>query len=84
VSAFEGCDAVAHCAGINRQIGSQSYEAMHVSGTANVVRAAEATGVRRLAFVGFLRARPGCGSPYHETKWAAEELVRGSAASGPS
>jgi NADH dehydrogenase len=26
----------------------------------------------------FLRARPGCGSPYHESKWAAEEIVRGS------
>jgi NADH dehydrogenase len=24
----------------------------------------------------FLRARPDCGSPYHESKWAAEELVR--------
>jgi uncharacterized protein YbjT (DUF2867 family) len=26
--------------------------------------------------VSFLRARPNCGSPYHESKWAAEELVR--------
>ena len=26
----------------------------------------------------FLRARPDCGSPYHESKWAAEELVRAS------
>jgi len=26
----------------------------------------------------FLRARPACGSPYHESKWAAEEIVRGS------
>src|SRR5260370_40882708 len=24
----------------------------------------------------FLRARPDCGSPYHESKWAAEEIVR--------
>jgi NADH dehydrogenase len=24
----------------------------------------------------FLRARPNCGSPYHESKWAAEEIVR--------
>jgi len=28
--------------------------------------------------VSFLRARPACGSAYHESKWAAEELVRGS------
>jgi NADH dehydrogenase len=78
VRAFEGCDAVAHCAGINREIGAQTYEAVHIRGTANVVRAAEASGVSRLAFISFLRARPDCGSPYHESKWAAEELVRGS------
>jgi len=24
----------------------------------------------------FLRARPDCGSAYHESKWAAEEIVR--------
>jgi len=76
--AFAGCDAVAHCAGINRQLGPQTYEAVHVHGTANVVRAAETAGVRRLVFVSFLRARPDCGSPYHESKWAAEELVRSS------
>jgi uncharacterized protein YbjT (DUF2867 family) len=26
----------------------------------------------------FVRARPNCGSPYHESKFAAEEIVRGS------
>ena len=26
----------------------------------------------------FLRARPNCGSAYHESKWAAEEIVRNS------
>ncbi len=76
--AFEGCDAVAHCAGINREIGSQTYEAVHTRGTANVVKAATEAEVRRLAFVSFLRARPDCGSPYHESKWTAEELIRDS------
>jgi uncharacterized protein YbjT (DUF2867 family) len=76
--AFQGCDAVAHCAGINREIGHQTYDAVHVQGTANVVRAAERAGVRRIALLSFLRARPDCGSPYHESKWAAEELVRAS------
>ena len=27
---FVGCDAVAHCAGINREIGSQTYQRVHV------------------------------------------------------
>jgi uncharacterized protein YbjT (DUF2867 family) len=77
-AAFLGCEAVAHCAGINREIGPQTFQAVHVGGTANVVAAAEQTGVKRLALMSFLRARPACGSAYHESKWAAEELVRAS------
>lgn len=76
--AFERCDAVAHCAGVNREIGSQTYQAIHVEGTESVVSAAEAAGVERVALMSFLRARPACGSSYHETKWAAEEIVRAS------
>jgi nucleoside-diphosphate-sugar epimerase len=76
--AFAGCDAVAHCAGINREIGSQTYDKVHVAGTKNVVNAARKAGARKIVFVSFLRARPGCGSPYHESKWAAEEMIRGS------
>jgi nucleoside-diphosphate-sugar epimerase len=76
--AFEGCDAVAHCAGVNREVGQQTYDAVHVAGTRNVVAAAEAAGVQRLTLLSFLRARPACGSPYHESKWRAEEIVRGS------
>jgi NADH dehydrogenase len=78
VRAFSGCEAVAHCAGINREIGAQTYDAVHVRSTAKVVRAAEEADVRRLALISFLRARPNCGSGYHESKWAAEELVRAS------
>jgi NADH dehydrogenase len=78
VEAFAGCDAVAHCAGVNREIGTQTYDAIHVRGTRNVVAAAQAAGVRHLTLLSFLRARPACGSAYHETKWAAEEIVRGS------
>lgn len=76
--AFRGCEAVAHCAGINRELGKQTYEAVHVVGTRNVVAAAEAAGAKRLALVSFLRARPNSGSPYHDTKWKSEEIVRAS------
>jgi uncharacterized protein YbjT (DUF2867 family) len=77
-AAFAGCDAVVHCAGINREIGSQTYRAVHVDHTERVVDAARSAGVRRIAMLSFLRARPDCGSGYHESKWAAEEMVRGS------
>ena len=74
--AFTGCDAVAHCAGINREIGTQTYQQVHVDGTRNVVQAARAAGARKIVLISFLRARPNCGSAYHESKFAAEEIVR--------
>ena len=77
-AAFAGCDAVAHCAGINREIGGQTFQRVHVEGTRAVVEAARRAGVKRIVMLSFLRARPDCGSPYHETKWAAEEIIRGS------
>ncbi|MET0162611.1 MAG: NAD(P)H-binding protein [Microbacteriaceae bacterium] len=76
--AFAGCDAVAHCAGINREIGEQTYDRVHRAGTAAVIEAARIAGVRKIVMLSFLRARPGCGSDYHESKWDAEELVRAS------
>jgi NADH dehydrogenase len=78
VRAFDGCRVVVHCAGINRQIGRQTYQRVHVDGTRAVVEAASRAGVERIVMLSFLRARPDCGSAYHESKWAAEELVRAS------
>ncbi len=77
-AAFAGCAVVVHCAGINRERGEQSYRQVHVEGTRCVIAAVRRAGVRKLVYVSFLRARPSCGSGYHESKFAAEELVRGS------
>jgi len=74
--AFANCDAVAHCAGINREIGTQTYRKVHVEATRSVVTAAQHAGVKKILLMSFLRARPNCGSAYHESKWAAEEIVR--------
>jgi uncharacterized protein YbjT (DUF2867 family) len=74
--AFAACGAVAHCAGINREIGQQTYSRIHVEGTRNAVEAARRAGVGKITLLSFLRARPNCGSGYHESKWAAEEIVR--------
>jgi NADH dehydrogenase len=74
--AFADCDGVAHCAGINREIGRQTYKRVHVQGTRNVINAARRVGVRKVTLMSFIRARPNCGSPYHESKFVAEEIVR--------
>jgi len=75
-AAFAGCDVVVHAAGINREIGDQTFQRVHVEGTRTMIEAARRAGVKRIVMVSFLRARPDCGSGYHETKWAAEELIR--------
>jgi uncharacterized protein YbjT (DUF2867 family) len=75
---FRGCEAVVHCAGINREIGNQTYATVHITATREVVAAAREAGVERIVMLSFLRARPEAGSGYHESKWAAEELIRGS------
>jgi NADH dehydrogenase len=49
---------------------------VHVEATQNVIAAATQAGVKKIALLSFLRARPNCGSAYHESKWAAEEIVR--------
>lgn len=73
---FAGCAAVVHLAGINNESNGQSFADAHVGATRNVVAAARMAGVSRIVLLSFLRARPDCGSPYHESKWSAEELVR--------
>ncbi len=78
ITAFKGCEAIAHCAGINREIGEETYLKVHVEATRNVVMAAQQAGVKKIVLMSFLRARPNCGSAYHESKWAAEEIVRDS------
>lgn len=78
VDCFEGCQAVFHCAGINRERGAQDYRSVHVEGTRNVLAACRQAGVPKVILVSFLRARPHPDSPYHQSKWEAEELVRSS------
>lgn len=74
--ALVDCEVVCHLGGINRELGEQTYEKVHVRGTRNVVDAARAAGVQKVLLLSFLRARPNCGSAYHESKFAAEEIVR--------
>lgn len=75
-AAFAGCDSVAHCAGINREFQPGDFNRIHVEGTRSAVSAAKRAGVSKVAIVSFFRARPDCGSAYHETKWESEEIVR--------
>lgn len=76
--AIEGCDAVAHCAGIACERGLNTFTRVHVEGTRNVLAACRQAKISKVLLTSFLRARPNCGSAYHESKWEAEQLVRAS------
>ncbi|RDV82504.1 SDR family oxidoreductase [Ammonifex thiophilus] len=75
-AAMEGVEAVIHLVAIIREKGCQTFRAINVGGTANVVRAAKAAGVRRLIHMSALGVKADPRRPYGYSKWQGEELVR--------
>lgn len=75
-----GCDAVVHLVGIIMEKPGKgvTFERMHVEATRHVVEAAERNSVRRYVHMSALGSRPDARSRYHQTKFAAEEIVRSS------
>jgi uncharacterized protein YbjT (DUF2867 family) len=73
-----GCDAVINLVGIIQERGRATFEAVHHLGTKNLVEAARINGVKRFVQMSALGARPKDASPYHTTKFAAEEELRNS------
>lgn len=76
--ALRGCGAVVNLAGIKRASGTQTFEAVHVAGTERLVAACREQGLRRFVHLSVVCSRPDAASPYHDTKWRAEEHVRAS------
>lgn len=76
--AFEGCDAVVHCAGTSVEDARQSFQRLHVEGTRSAVTAAETARVKKFVLVSYLNVRPNTSSEYYTTKWQGEEIVRSS------
>ncbi len=74
--ALRGTDAVIHLVGIISEVGSNTFENVHTRGTQNVVTAAQQAGVRRFIHMSALGTRPNAVSRYHQSKWAAEEILR--------
>ncbi len=76
--AFQGCDAVVHCAGTSVEDAKQTFYRLHVEGTRSAVTAAEDARVKKFILVSYLNVRPNVKSEYHTTKWQGEEIVRAS------
>ncbi|HSL29381.1 MAG TPA: NAD-dependent epimerase/dehydratase family protein, partial [Anaerolineales bacterium] len=76
--AFEGCEAVVHCAGTSVEDARQSFQRLHVEGTRSAVMASERARVKKFVLLSYLNVRPNVKSDYHTTKWQGEEIVRSS------
>ena len=77
---LEGCEALIHLVGIIREFPARgiTFERLHTEATRNVVAAAALQGVRRYVQMSANGARLDAATPYHRTKWDAEEAVRSS------
>ncbi len=77
---LEGCDAVINLVGIIREFPGReiTFDRLHRQGTLNLLSAARSQGVKRFIQMSANGARQGARSPYHRSKWQAEEGVRAS------
>lgn len=75
-AASAGCEAVVHLVGILRPQGANTFEAVHVAGTRNVIDACYSSGANRFIYVSALGVGRGTATPYFVTKEAAEERLR--------
>ena len=71
-----GADAVLHIAGVVNAPDKAGFDAANVTGTANVLAAAEGAGVRRFVHVSSLSAREPALSMYGDSKERGDALVR--------
>lgn len=73
--AVAGADAVVNLVGILYESGRRTFEAVHVTGAANIAAAAKAAGVARLVQMSALGADKNSESAYARSKAAGEEAV---------
>jgi NADH dehydrogenase len=74
-----GTTAIVHLVGIIVESGRVTFHGVHVEGTRRLLVAAREVGASRFVHMSAIGARGGRdATPYHRTKWEAEELVRAS------
>jgi uncharacterized protein YbjT (DUF2867 family) len=71
-----GIDAIIHLVGIISETDEQTFENVHTRGTQNMIEAAKRAGVGRFIHMSALGTKPNAAARYHQSKWAAEEIIR--------
>lgn len=77
---LQGCQAIINLIGIIREFPGRgiTFQKMHVEATENLIAAAQAQGIRRYLQMSANGTRADAVTPYHRTKWQAEEALRSS------
>lgn len=78
VAGMKGADAVIQLVGIIKEIGAATFERVHFEGAKNVIDVAKQNGIRKFIQMSALGVRPNARSRYHQTKYRAEEYLKGS------
>jgi uncharacterized protein YbjT (DUF2867 family) len=73
---MNGVHAVINLVGTLVDTRSTTFEDIHVKATQNLVNEAKAAGVQRFIQMSAANTRSNSESRYHQSKWAAEEIVR--------
>jgi nucleoside-diphosphate-sugar epimerase len=79
--ALDDCEAIIHLVGIIREFPGKeiTFQKLHVEATRNLLAAAESQGVKRYLQMSANGTREDATTPYHQTKWQAEQAVCASA-----
>ena len=78
-SAVQGVDTIIHAAFItadHKQSEGNSYEKTNVEGTANLIKAAKAAGVKRIIEISGLGTKPDKPGSYMQGRYQAEQLLK--------
>jgi len=75
-AAVEGAAAVVNAAGVKRQSGRQTYDAVHAAGSGAIARATAAAGIATLVQVSGIGADPRSPNPYVASKGRGETAAR--------
>jgi len=73
-----GMDAGIHLVGTISEVGESTFDNIHMRGTQNILAAAQKAGTKSFSHMSALGTQPDAVSRYHQSKWAAEQIVRGS------
>ena len=73
--ACEGAEVVVHLAAVIRERGDRTFQRVNYDGTANLLEAAAAGGVRRIVYASTIGASSDAELPYLHSRWMAEREV---------